>query len=474
VRVTVIDEAFDFPAGASRANSGILHAGYDAEPGSLKARLNVAGINLYPGICAELNVAWRRTGSLVVAFGPAEERALAALLARGAANGVPDLTIISGDATRQREPHLAPGVTAALFAPSAGIIDPQGLNIAALENAASNGVVVRRGIRAEGFARDSAGRLTAVLTSAGPLPCRFAVNAAGLGSGRLAAAAGDDLPVTARRGQYLLLDKAAADVVHEPIFPVPSTAGKGMLLIPTAHGNVLAGPTAEDTDDPRPQRTTAAGLDLVLTAARRIVPDFPRDQVIAAFSGVRAVSGADFVIRPSAATHGVLHLAGICSPGLSAAPAVALLARDELAALGLVLRPRADFDPYRPVPRQLLDLDEPARERLLAEDPAYGHIVCRCEQISEGEIVAAIRRPVGARTVDGVKLRTRAGMGRCQGGFCAGRAAAILARELGLPLAEITHHGPGSWLVLPREAVGRGMPTTDVPERSAGDGHRRG
>jgi glycerol-3-phosphate dehydrogenase len=204
------------------------------------------------------------------------------------------------------------------------------------------------------------------------------------------------------------------------------------------------------------------------------VPDFPRDQVIAAFSGVRAVSGADFVIRPSAATHGVLHLAGICSPGLSAAPAIALLARDELAALGLALRPRADFDPCRPTPERLLDLDEPARARLLAQEPSYGHIVCRCEQLSEGEIVAAIRRPVGARTVDGVKLRTRAGMGRCQGGFCAGRVAAVLARELGLPLAEITRHGPGSWLVLPRGVDGRSMSVTDVLERSAGDGHRRG
>lgn len=472
VRVTVIDKAFDFPAGASRANSGILHAGYDAEPGSLKARLNVAGVSLYPTICAELDVAWRRTGSLVVASGPTEEHALAELLTRGAANGVPDLAIISGDAARRREPHLAPDITAALLAPSAGIIDPQGLNIAALENAASNGVTVSRGIRAEGFARDSAGRLTAVLTSAGPLPCRFAVNAAGLGSGRLATAAGDDLPVTARRGQYLLLDKTATDLVHEPIFPIPSAAGKGMLLIPTAHGNVLAGPTAEDTGDPRLRRTTAAGLDLVLTSARRIVPDFPRDQVIAAFSGVRAVSGDDFVIRPSAVTHGVLHLAGICSPGLSAAPAIALLACKELAALGLALQPRADFDPYRPAPERLLDLDGPARERLLTKDPAYGHIVCRCEQVSEGEIVAAIRRPVGARTVDGVKLRTRAGMGRCQGGFCAGRVATILARELGLPLTEVTRHGPGSWLVLPRKAVGQSTPLTNVPERSAGDGHR--
>ncbi|MGE5559498.1 MAG: NAD(P)/FAD-dependent oxidoreductase [Chloroflexota bacterium] len=453
LRLILLDQAEDFPVGASRANSGVLHAGYDPAPGSLKARLNAEGLSLYPALCDELAVDWRRTGTLVVAGGEADIATLGALRDRGRANGVRDLELLSGDAARRLEPNLAPDAAAALYAPSAGIIDPHGLNYAALENAAQNGVDIRRGVVATGFARSVPGDHLTVMTNHGPIAARLAVNAAGLGSGELAAAAGDAIPVRARRGQYLLLDKAAGGLVRRPLFPVPGPAGKGILVLPTIHGNILAGPTAEDVDEPRLTRTTAGGHASVIAAARSLVPAFPSDQVIATFSGVRAVSGDDFVVAPSASVSGLLHLAGICSPGLTAAPAIARLARDRLADMGLALRERRDFDPRRPAKPRLADVSAAERAALVARDPRFGHVICRCETVSEAEIVAAIHAPVGARTVDGVKLRTRAGMGRCQGGFCGSRVAAVIARELGLPIDRVTRHGGGSWLVLERSAI---------------------
>lgn len=470
LRLVLIEEADDFPRGASRANSGVLHAGYDPAPGSLKAKLNVAGLSMYPRLCAELAVAWRRTGSLVVARDEAEATVLARLHERGRQNGVSGLELLSGEQARRLEPNLSPAVIAALHAPGAGIIDPHGLNVAALESAVANGVAVLRGVRATGFTASRSGRLTAVLTDRGPLLVRYAVNAAGLGAGALAAAAGDDIAVTARRGEYLLLDRDAGDLVGRPIFPVPGPGGKGILVLPTVHGNILAGPTAEDTADPRLTRTTAAGLANVLAAARALVPSFPRDQIIAAFSGARAIAGDDFVIAPSRTIRGLLHLAGICSPGLTAAPAIAKLACDMLADMGLRLVQRLDFKPERPAPLRLGDVDPKNRAALVAAQPSYGHVVCRCEGVSGGEIVDAIRAPVGARTVAGVKLRTRAGMGRCQGGFCSGRVSAILARELGIPIDQITVHGPGSWLVCDRSLLSR----SNTEEGTDDDGICRG
>lgn len=470
LRLVLVESAHDFPQGASRANSGVLHAGYDPEPGSLKARLNAEGLSMYPRLCAELSVDWRRTGSLVVARSEAEADALVRLRDRGRMNGVAGLELISGDQARSLEPNLSPAVVAALHAPTAGIIDPHGLNVAALKNAAANGVAVKRGVLATGFAISASGRLTAVLTDRGPILARYAVNAAGLGAGALAAAAGDDITVTARRGQYLLLDRATGDLVARPLFPVPGPGGKGTLVLPTVHGNILAGPTAEDTDDPRLTRTTAAGLTNVLAAARSLVPSFPRDQVIAAFSGARAIAGGDFVIEPSRHVRGLLHLAGICSPGLTAAPAIARLARDMLADMGLPLAPRPDFNPERPAPPRLAGADAGRRAALVGANPLYGHVICRCESVSEGEIVDAIRAPVGARTVEGVKLRTRAGMGRCQGGFCGGRVAAILARELGIPIDQVTAHGPGSWLVRDRSLLSRSVTEEGTDDDGVGRG----
>jgi len=470
LRIVLVEQAHDFPQGASRANSGVLHAGYDPEPGSLKARLNAEGLSMYPRLCAELAVAWRRTGSLVVARNEAEATALARLRERGRQNGVNELELLSGEQARRLEPNLSPAVIAALHTATAGIIDPHGLNMAVLENAAANGVAVLRGVRATGFAASVSGRLTAVLTDRGPIFARYGVNAAGLGAGSLAAAAGDDIAVTPRRGEYLLLDRAAAGLVGRPIFPVPGPGGKGILVLPTIHGNILAGPTAEDTVDPRLTRTTAAGLANVLAAARSLVPSFPRDQIIAAFSGARAIAGNDFVIAPSRTVRGLLHLAGICSPGLTAAPAIARLACDMLADMGLALVRRPDFKPDRPAPLRLAGADPADRAALVAAHPSYGHVICRCECVSEGEIIDAIRAPVGARTVAGVKLRTRAGMGRCQGGFCGGRVAAILARELGIPIDQVTANGPGSWLVCDRSLLSRSATEEGTDDDGVGRG----
>ena len=439
----LLEREEDLCCGTSKANSAIIHAGFDAQPGSLMARLNVAGAKAMPALSRELDFPYDPIGSLVVCFDAEGLPRLEALKRQGEANGVEGLEILSGEAARAMEPHLSRRCAAALYAPTAGIVCPFGLTYALGENAAQNGVQFSFDTEVTGFSRENG--LWRVETTRGAFRTRAVVNAAGVQAAALHnLVSRRPLHITPRKGEYLLLDHTAGTHVRHTIFQLPGPLGKGVLVTPTVHGNLLLGPTALDVDDPNGVDTTAAGLAEVAEKAALSVEDLPLRQVITAFAGLRAhEDGHEFIIEEAADAPGFFDCAGIESPGLSSAPAIGQLVAAQVSqALNLPETP--DFCPTRraiPDPRRL---SFEARQALVARDPAYGRIICRCEEISEGEIREAIRR--GARSLDGVKRRTRAGMGRCQGGFCAPRVMELLEQS-GIPWQQLTKAGGTSYLL---------------------------
>ncbi len=445
VRLCVIDAASDAAAGATRANSGIVHAGYDALPGSMKARMNVRGIALMETAVKELGVPCENCGSLVVAFDDEEEKSVDELLRRGKENGVP-VEKISDDEVRKREPHLSREIRCALWAPTAGIVSPFELALAATENAAANGADVFLDSRVTAISKN--GDIFSIEAGGRSVQARFVVNAAGVYADEVSRMAGGEaFAITARRGEYVLFDKSFSVRTHSVIFGAPSEKGKGVLFSPTAHGNMIAGPTAEFTgkDD---TATTRGGLEAVMDGVRRYVPGIDRRSAITVFAGLRAASDRhDFIIGESAAAPGFINVAGIESPGLTASPAIAEYVTQLLMGLGLDGTKNKGATRIRK-PIEVFAHATPERQcALIAQDPRYANVVCRCEHVTEAEIVQSIQRPCGARTVDGVKLRTAAGFGRCHGGFCMPRVMDILARELGRDLQDITKSGEGSWIL---------------------------
>lgn len=443
----------DVAMGASKANSGILHAGFDPHPGTLKAKLNVRGLALYRELAEPLGLEIKYTGSLVVAKTPAEMTVLEQLLARGRENGVPgELTILTREQVLQREPNLAPDISGALWASAAGVICPYGAVIALANNAVRNGVRLYTECKVEEILTEQ-GRVTGVRTNKGLIAGGFVLNAAGIAADDLSRTAGDDsFTIKARRGEYILFDRTVGTLVHSVIFPAPVGATKGILVSPTVHGNLFIGPNAQEGVAKGDTATTAAGLAEIVAGGQRLVPNLPLAAAITQFAGLRAAADCgDFVIGPSPKVRGLIHVAGIQSPGLTAAPAIAEMVCELLADAGLVLRPKATFDPREPRPVRFRELSREEQDALIRQDANFGRVICRCETVTEGEIVAAIHAPCGARTVDGVKRRTRAGMGRCQGGFCGPRVAAILARELGIPLTKVRKDGLNSYLYYEKE-----------------------
>ena len=431
----------DLCTGTSKANSGIVHAGFDCKPGTWKARCNVAGSRMMADLARELDFPYRRNGSLVLCFDPADRPKLEALKAQGERNGVEGLELLTGDQARALEPNLSKACAAALHAPAGAIVCPFGLTYALAENAADNGVAFRFDTPVTGLTRR--GDRWQVETPRGSFETRAVVNAAGVYAAEIHNwVSGRKLCITPRRGQYLLLDREAGGHIDHTIFQLPGPLGKGVLVTPTVHGNLLLGPTAEEIDDFEGVDTTAAGLETVARRAAQSVERLPLRSVITAFAGLRAhETGGDFVLGEPEDAPGFFDCAGIESPGLSSAPAIGLWMAERLQAR-LNLPENPDFNPNR---RGILDprtLPFAQRQALIAADPAYGRIICRCEEISEGEIREAIRR--GARSLDGVKRRTRAGMGRCQGGFCAPRVMELLA-EAGID--PLTKSGGRSWLL---------------------------
>jgi len=432
--------------GVTKANSAIVHAGFHDEPGTMRARFCVAGNALYPEICAELSVPFRRVGALVLAFTPEEERTLSVLLDQGEANGVPGLMLLSGAEALAREPRVNPEVRRALWAPTVGITEPWALAQAAAENAAQNGAQLRLGEEVLGIVVRR-GKVEALRTEKGVHPVSAVVNAAGLYADRVAMMAGVPFPpIRPRRGQYILLDKTAEGLVSSVLFPTPNPLSKGILVLPTVDGGILLGPTAEDLppEEKEAAETTREGLFQVLAGARKLVPELPLTETLKTFAGLRPEpEGGDFVVGESS-VRGFYQAAGMRSPGLTAAPAVARSLAEAIATdLGLARKSR--FNPVRPPIPRVEELTEEEWDRLIKEDPRWGRIVCFCNQVTEAQVVEAIRR--GARTLDGVKFRTRAGFGRCQGSFCTARILAILSRELGRGPEEISLRGRGSELV---------------------------
>lgn len=467
-RIAVLEKASDVCEGTSKANSGIVHAGHDAVPGTLKARLNVLGNERMEELSRDLDFPFCRNGSLVLCFEEDGMPRLKELLDRGIENGVRGLQILSPAQVWEMEPNVSKKITGALYAPTGGIVCPFGMNLALAENAFENGVDFFLNHEVTGIERVPADQIQQESGSApteGKQVYRIkagddtfyapvVINAAGVYADVLHnMVSGHKMKIIPRKGEYCLMDKKMGNVVSSTIFQLPSRLGKGILVTPTVHGNLLAGPTAEDIPDKEGINTSAAGLDKVLDMGSRSVPGISSRQVITSFAGLRAhgsycdeEDGEDFMIGEAGDAPGFFDVAGIESPGLTSAPAIG----EYVLELVQEKYPAAFKENFtakrRGIPNMAL-ADEETRQRLIAGDPAYANVVCRCELVTEGEIVNAIRRPLGATTLDGIKRRTRAGMGRCQAGFCSPKTAQILARELGTDLGEITKLGGESRLL---------------------------
>lgn len=443
--ILVVEQEEDVCCGTSKANSAIIHAGFDAAHGSLMAKLNVEGSRLIPQLAKDLDIHYEQIGSLVVLMSEEDRPALNRLYQNGLANGVKGLRIIERDELRSLEPNISDDAVAALYAPTGGIICPFGLTYALAENAAANGVNFQFNSKVTGVAPIEGG--WKVHTVKGDLEARVVVNAAGLYSDVIHNMVSEDtMTIVPRRGDYFLLDRSTAGFVKHTVFQLPGKFGKGVLVSPTVHGNIIVGPTAIDLQDKESTATTQVGLDAVREKSGICVKNLPLRQTITSFAGLRAHEARHefFIgqIKP-----GFVDCAAIESPGLSSSPAIGKMVADIVDDI-LHLSPNPDFIPTR---KGILDPRTLSREelaQLIREHPTYGTVICRCETVTEGEILDAIHRVPGAKSLDGVKRRTRAGMGRCQGGFCGPRVMEILARELGVERSQITKSGGVSRLIV--------------------------
>ncbi len=445
VSVCVLEKENDVACGASKANSGIIHGGFDPEPDTVKARLNVAGVPLLYQAAKELHVPFKQNGSMVCAFSAQEEAHLQLLYERGIQNGVTDMKILTGDEARVSEPHLSPAVTAVLHIPTAGIICPYFLTIAAVGNAMDNGADLKTNFEITAVTKTADG-FTVQSADGETVEGRYFVNCAGCYADKIAAMVDDAFySIIPRAGEYMLLDKTEGSRVSHTIFQVPTAAGKGILVSPTADGNLLVGPTAQAVADPSRTETTQAGLQVVATLSKKSVPSVDLRGVITSFSGVRASEkGGDFIIKESEKVGGFIHVAAIDSPGLSSSVAIARETVSLLEKAGLTLVSNPQFNGVRRDTHAFRHMSVEEKAAYIKEHPAYGKIVCRCETVSEGEIRDAIRMNPRATDIDGVKRRTRAGMGRCQGGFCMPHVLRLLAEENGVAMTEITKKGNNS------------------------------
>lgn len=473
----VLEKGEDVCVGTSKANSGLVHAGFDARPGSLKAEMNVRGNVMMKKLCEELDVPFRQTGALVLAFSKEEEDILQNLKEQGEQNGVQRLSIVDRDTLLSLEPNLAENVTAGLLAETAGVVCPFQLTIAMAENANVNGVSFsfHSEVKSINKKQDKLGAYYELSVEVGKdftvygddsreskiIESRVVVNCAGLYSDALHNMVSDiKYHIVPRRGEYCLLDKSAGGHVKRTVFKVPGPLGKGILVTPTVHGNLLLGPTAEDIEDKENIATTAAGLEKVLQSTGMTVKDIPMDQVITSFAGLRAhvqtrtpIQNAlhgdtgDFIIQEAEDAEGFIDAVGIESPGLTSAPAIG----ERLASIVAdKLKPekKHNFIAFHKDMIHLRDLPEEEQRKLIKRKAEYGNIICRCETITEGEILDAIYRPLGAKSLDGIKRRTRAGMGRCQGGFCSPKIVQILADAYKVSPLCISKNGQGSELLL--------------------------
>lgn len=446
--ITVLERGNDVSVGTSKANSGIVHGGYDAKPDTLKAKYNVAGNAMFDELSRELDFPFRRNGSMVLCFDEKQIDGLTELLNRGLKNGVKDMYIVKGNAeVKKLEPYVSDNVVAALVVPTGGIVSPYEMTVAYAENAAVNGVEFRFLSEVTSAKKDK-DAFTVTCADGYTERAKIVINAAGVYADVINnMVCNRKLNIIARKGDYVLMDKTCGYLADHTMFQLPTKMGKGVLVTPTTHGNILVGPTATDVDDKDDVNTTADELNEAFAKASLTVPSLARRNIITQFSGLRAHLDLDDFVVGESEVQGFYNVAGIESPGLSAAPAIAVdVALNVANKLGLKQKPH--FEAKRKGIPQFSKLSNTEREKLIDQNPLYGKIVCRCEVVTEGEIVDSIRRPVGAKDLDGVKRRTRAGMGRCQAGFCTPRIMEIIARELGLDMADVTKRGGESNVVV--------------------------
>lgn len=445
LKVLLAEKENDVAMGTSKANSGIVHAGFDAHTGTNKAKFNVAGAAMFEELSRELEFPYRQNGAMVLCFDKKDEPKLVELQEQGFANGVKDLFIIGGDEARAKEPNVSKQVTAALYAPTSGIVCPYEMTIAFAENAAENGVEFLLNACVQNVKKIDDG--FCVTVQGKEMTSRIVVNCAGVYSDEINNMVCDDkLKIVSRKGEYCLLDKNRGDLANATLFQLPTAMGKGVLVAPTMHGNIIVGPTAYDVESKDDVDTTYDGLADAFSTAKISVPSLDKKDIITQFAGLRAHgTKGDFVVGESK-VKGFFNAACVESPGLTSAPAIAKELAEEIAS-ELKAAKKANFKPHRKAIPHFASLSDEERQKLIEQDPRFGKMVCRCETVTEGEIVAAIRRPLGATDMDGVKRRARAGMGRCQAGLCTPAIMEILARELGKDMTEITKCGEGTLVV---------------------------
>ena len=444
VKAAVIERENDVATGSTKANSAILHAGYDPACGTKMAKHNVRGSKLAKELCRRLSVPYKQIGSLVLAFDDADMETVRKLYDRGVQNGVEGMKILTLKEVLDKEPNINSDIKGALWAPSCAIVNPWEYAIALAENAHDNGVDFYLDHRVTGIEkRDGA---FVIRTVKEPIEAKYVINAAGVYADKINnMVGGNEFTITANKGSYFLLDKSQGNLVHTVVFQCPSRAGKGVLVSPTVHGNLIVGPDAVDVDDREDRGTPKASLDYVREMSQRSCPSISFRDNIRNFAGLRAQSSeeSDFLIEESRVCPGFINLSVIKSPGLTSAPSIAEEAVEILEGMGLELIQKEQFiaDRQKVVFKEL-SVEE--KEKIVKENPLYGRIICRCETVTEGEIVDALKSPLCPPSLDAVKRRAGSGMGRCQGGFCGPRVAEIISREKGVPMMEILQDRTGS------------------------------
>ncbi|MBN1684162.1 MAG: NAD(P)/FAD-dependent oxidoreductase [Gammaproteobacteria bacterium] len=447
----LLEKDQDVSSGTSKANSGIVHGGYDAKYGTLKAKFCARGNQLYDQLEKELHFGFRRVGSFVIGFDDQDRKTIEALYENGLKNNARGLKIVDGDFVKKREPYLSDQIQVALYCESAGVISPYEFTIALAENAVDNGVELRLNTEVVGIHKQADHFV--IKTHQKPIQSKVVINAAGLYSDKIAKMVGiEDFEIQPKRGEYVLFDKTQGHLVNSIIFQTPTEAGKGVLAVRTYHGNLMIGPSSTYIEEKNNVNTTAETINEVIHAARKSLPNFDLKEVITTFSGNRACSTKhDFIIEESKKIPGFINIAGIESPGLTAAPAIAQYVVEMVAASHLIsLQQKSHFNPERRPYHHVSEMNPKELNELIQKHPEYGRIICRCETVSEGEIKDALSRSIPINTLDAVKRRTRAGMGRCQGGFCTPKILEIIYNELGIPVEKIEKKTAGSYIVVGR------------------------
>lgn len=448
LKILLLDKGNDIATGTTKANTALIHAGFDAPKNTKMSYFNVRGNAMFDKVCKELDVPFKRIGSLVLAFSEENIKTIENLYNNGLEAGVQDMEILYKEQVLKMEPNISNEVKAALYAKTAGIIGPWELAIALAENALENGAELK--LNTEVLDINKSNDAYTISTNNGEIHTKAIINCAGVYGDKINnMISKNKINIIPKKGQYYLLDKTAGNLVNTIIFQCPTSKGKGVVVTPTVHGNLIVGPDSEVIEDKNNTATAKDNLDYIINTAKISVPNIPLDQVITTFAGIRAEAETkDFIIEEAPDLHGFINVIGIKSPGLSAAPAIAKYVVKLVNNIFDNLNEKENYNPIRKKMIRFNELSDEEKNKLIKEKPMYGNIICRCENITEGEIVDAIHRKAGATTVDGIKKRVRPGMGRCQGGFCMPRVMEILAREQNKKMEDIVKEGPDSKILI--------------------------